>query len=196
MTDTIIVTGADGMLGRQVVRAGFQQRLAVIPLAHSRCDITNVTQVGDHLRPHPDAVVINCAGIVRGQPEGWMDNVNGRGPHVLARFAGRLVQVSTDCVFDGKLTGDTEGYTESSPATTSDRYSQTKLQGEVTDGPHLTVRGSFIGLGQFGLIRWLLDHPQGAEVPGYLNWYWNGSYVDAEAEQDGPGVHPAGADGY
>ncbi len=183
-TDTIVVMGAGGMLGRQVVRAAQRQNLGVVRLGHEACDITNVRQVEKWLCPHPGAIVINCAGILpeRIVSDEVMQNVNAGGPHILARYAGRLVQVSTDCVFDGRPPSHVGAYTESSVTLPQDRYSTTKLAGEVTDGPHLTVRGSFVGLGKRGRIQWLLDQPRGAQVLGFVNSYWNGSYVGTFAE--------------
>ncbi len=184
MTDTIIVTGANGMLGSQVVLAARRQRIQVVPLTREACDITNVSQVRDAFRPFPGATVINCAGVVPHMTVSTprMANVNGRGPHVLARVAERVVQVSTDCVFAGKPPRGVEGYTESSRIDPADHYGRSKLSGELTGGSHLTVRGSFVGFGKWGLLAWLLGQPKNGTVKGYINWWWNGVYVRDYAE--------------
>ncbi len=131
-----------------------------------------------------DDTVFNCAGIVKGRQdvaESSFAMVNTYAPRALALHTSRLLHVSTDCVFDGRIT---EGaYTEASPTCPADAYGRSKLNGEVTIPPHLTVRVSFVGLGGRGLLRWLLDHPQGAIVQGYVNWFWNGWTVGAVAAQ-------------
>lgn len=179
---TILVTGADGMLGSAVVRAAEEGAIPVVGFSKEALDITDGGQVGDALGRYPGAIVINCAGIVRGRTDvdrSRMALVNSGGPHLLAIHAGRLLQVSTDSVFDGTIT---EGvYLEDSPPCPADYYGQSKLFGEVLGAPHLTVRVSFVGLGQRGLLHWLLSHPKGAEVLGFTNWLWNGWAVPSLA---------------
>lgn len=183
MTNPILVTGADGMLGSAVVRAARRNDLDVVALSRRDCDIGEPVQVATVLGRYDNPTVINCAGIVRGRDEiptlsaAWINTV---GPQILARHAGRLIQVSTDCVFNGAVDGAPfdEVYSLVAPL---DAYGRSKLFGEVRDPPHLTVRVSFIGLGQRGLVHWLLDHPEGAEVPGYTNWLWNGWTASALA---------------
>lgn len=170
------------MLGSAVVRAAQECGELVVGLGRQECDIGNRDQVQAVLERCPGAVVINCAGIVRERMHvnpvraAWVNSV---GPQILALHAARVLQVSTDCVFDGAIT---EGaYLEDSPPSPLDQYARSKLLGELREAPHLTVRVSFVGLGQRGLIKWLLGHPEGAEVPGYTNWFWNGWTASALA---------------
>ncbi len=179
---TLLVTGADGMLGSAVVRAAQEVGELVVPLGTQDCDIGDGAQVMAVVDRYPGAAMINCAGIVRERVDvdpirsAW---INGVGPHILAFYAKRVLQVSTDCVFDGALQ---EGaYLEDSPPCPLDQYGRSKLFGELRAVPHLTVRVSFVGLGQRGLIHWLLSQPAGVEVPGYINWYWNGWTASALA---------------
>ena len=193
MNEQIIVTGAGGMLGRAVVKAAHARGLDVVALSHAECDIgdalSSMSSVSAALRRYNAALIINCAGIVppmgsEGFPSGVanrMWSVNARGPGILAAVAARLVHISTDCVFDGAILGSE--YTEESQPSATGNYAESKLAGEVTQPPHLTIRGSFIGLGRRGLVRWILDQPQGADVPGYQDWAWNGSYVGAFADR-------------
>ena len=187
MDEQIIVTGAGGMLGRAVLEAAHARDLNVVGLTHADCDISDPDADQAALRDAP--LIINCAGVVppmgsEGFPSGVpnrMWSVNARGPWTLAAVAARLVHISTDCVFDGAIL---EGeYTEESQPSATGNYAESKLAGEVTQPPHLTIRGSFIGLGRRGLVRWILDQPQGADVPGYQDWAWNGSYVGAFADR-------------
>ena len=171
----VLVTGASGMLGIQVCRLAAQQlgREHVTALTHAELDITKDEMVAAALDRHRPDIVINCAGIVRGRP---MDDeqylsVNAAGPHLVEGQCSvrgiRLVQVSTDCVFDGS-----GPKTEMHPIAPRDIYGQSKAQGEVTAAPHLTIRTSFVGLGPRGLLAWLISRT--GEVPGYTAVRWNG----------------------
>lgn len=178
-TDTaIVVTGADGMLGRAVVKA-LQVEGQYVPVPFgSECDITAPTYL-DRLS---GMKVINCAGIVRGREDvslQRMGEVNALAPHMMAVSAKRLIHVSTDCVFDGSK----GPYVESDEPTPSDHYGMSKLIGEIDYAPHLTVRTSFVGFGKRGLLRWLLTQEHGATIPGFRRWLWNGLYVDTVARQ-------------
>lgn len=178
----ILVTGAGGMLGSAVVRAGFREGLEVIGLSKGDFDITDYQQVNKTLSLYEEPIVINCAGIVRGREdvdESRMSVVNTLGPYMLAQHASRLLQISTDCVFDGTLTDG--AYDEGSQTHPTDTYGCTKLVGEMVHGPHLTVRVSFVGQGQRGLFQWLLSLPRNVPCPGYTNWWWNGWTAEALA---------------
>jgi dTDP-4-dehydrorhamnose reductase len=118
------------------------------------------------LRP---AVVINCIGIVK-QKKDALDplpsiRVNALFPHqaaaACARHDARFVQISTDCVFSGR-----RGlYTEDDLPDPVDLYGRTKLLGEVTAPPHLTLRTSIIG--------WELNGRAGGPVSGLLEWFYS-----------------------
>jgi dTDP-4-dehydrorhamnose reductase len=126
----------------------------------------------------PD-VIINCIGILneyaREDPVNayW---VNGIFPHQLAKAAekagGRLIHISTDCVFSGARGDHTE---DDKPDGTS-VYAASKALGEVKDAPHLTIRTSIIGpeirASGIGLLYWFMR--QKGMVKGYKNMLWNG----------------------
>jgi dTDP-4-dehydrorhamnose reductase len=131
----LLVTGAAGMLGRDVVAAAGDAGHEVVALARAELDITDADAVRAAIRDaRPDAVV-NCAA--------WTDvdgaeaseeaatAVNGAGAGnvaVAATGAGaHLVHVSTDYVFDGDAT---EPYTEDSPTGPRSAYGRSKLAGE------------------------------------------------------------------
>ncbi len=178
--NAVVVTGANGMLGRAVVKAlEASDYYRAIPY-RSGFDIADMSET-NAIRL-TGAKIINCAGVVRGRHDVTakrMGEVNALAPHMLAAVAKRLIHVSTDCVFDG-----TKGpYVESDEPTPIDNYGMSKLMGEVETPSALTVRTSFVGFGQRGLLRWLLDHPEGATVPGFRRWLWNGLYVGTLARQ-------------
>jgi dTDP-4-dehydrorhamnose reductase len=179
---TITVTGADGMLGRAVTKEAQRRKLPHLASSRQWVDIGDPTRHAWHWlgfdRNREPGLVINCAGIVRPRqlPASEYIRVNSFGPHNLAEHCGRLVQVSTDCVFDG-LTRHTYG--ESSPPSPGDLYGLSKLAGEVTYGPHLTVRCSFLGFSpkKLGLLDWFLGQPPVATVEGWTS-SWSGWFVD------------------
>jgi len=171
-SNTVSVIGADGMLGRAVVRA-----LEAGAKDFNIHRVTSPTAMGyilDDTAPY----VINCAGYVRGRSDAGPAFVgsNALQPHLLATRHNlkRLITVSTDCVFDGQ----NGPYSEGDQATPVDLYARSKLAGEIFDNEKvLTVRTSFVGFGQRGLLRWLLTQPENAVVPGYADHMWNGFYV-------------------
>lgn len=160
----IQVIGARGMLGQQVVLAA---QAAGHPVHASVTDINGCPVIGD--------VVINCAGVVKQRtefPDSYFVLVNGYGPQRLAEAAGnvgaRLIQVSTDCVFAGP-----GPHGESDTPTPADIYARSKLAGEVTRAPHLTIRTSFVGIGRRGLIAGLMNL-RGQTVQASVNKLWTG----------------------
>ncbi len=168
----ILVMGAGGMLGGYVLREGWKMNMPMVGVSKEMCDVTNPSQVRNLFSAYRDPIIINCAGIVRGRATMLMSHINGRAPHLLKRHTSRLVHVSTDCVFDGKI--ETGGYTEDSETSPEDVYAQTKLVGEVVDDGHVTVRGSFVGFGERGLLRWLIDQQSGSTIKGFTDRMWNG----------------------
>lgn len=177
----ILVMGAGGMLGGYVLRAGWKMNLPMVGVSKDMCDITNPSQVTSLFSAYREPIIINCAGMIRGRATKTMGYINGRGPHLLKRHTTRLVQVSTDCVFDGRIM---EGaYTEDSEPSPEDVYAQTKLVGEVIEDGHITVRGSFVGIGERGLLRWLLDQQSGSTIKGYTDRAWNGMYAATYARE-------------
>jgi dTDP-4-dehydrorhamnose reductase len=131
----IVVTGAGGMLGRDVLRACDHAGVDCIGLPRAELDVNDpqacVETIGTH---RPDAV-INCAAWtdVDGaeEHEAAALALNGGGAGNVARacaLAGaHLVQVSTDYVFHGTAT---RPYLESDPVSPLGAYGRTKLEGE------------------------------------------------------------------
>jgi dTDP-4-dehydrorhamnose reductase len=138
----LLVTGAGGMLGRDVVRAARRGGHQVRALPRAELDITDPRAVGDaFVRWGPDAV-INCAAWtdVDGaeyDPEG-AHAVNAFGAGELARAAAAhdavIVHVSSDYVFSGETPRDERGaprpYVESDAPGPRSVYGESKLAGE------------------------------------------------------------------
>ncbi|HEU4975809.1 MAG TPA: dTDP-4-dehydrorhamnose reductase [Baekduia sp.] len=132
----LLVTGAAGMLGHRVVADARGRGWDVTGIDLADADLTDAEQalraVAD---ARPDAIV-HCAAWTdvdgaEEREEAAMD-VNGRASENLARAAAehgvRLVAVSTDYVFDGRLRE--RPYVESDPTSPLGAYGRTKLAGE------------------------------------------------------------------
>lgn len=166
----IAVLGATGLLGQEFYKLSDE----VIPFTHKDCDITSHLSILEMLKFKPD-VVVNCAGIVRQRIEEFSPSkvidINSKAPHVLScecQFRGvRFIQISTDCVFDGK---SKTAYTEFDQPTPEDFYAVSKLAGEIDNFKHTTIRTSFVGPNG-GLLDWA-KHSR--RITGYDEEWWNG----------------------
>jgi dTDP-4-dehydrorhamnose reductase len=156
----LLVTGAAGMLGHDVLRAGERGGHELIAIDLPELDITDADAVGAFFaRERPEAA-INCAA--------WTDvdgaeskrelarAVNATGAGNLARAAAQigtpLLHISTDYVFDGAAPRDAAGrerpYVESDPTGPRSVYGETKLAGErevlAASPAHTIVRTAWL----------------------------------------------------
>jgi dTDP-4-dehydrorhamnose reductase len=130
-----LVTGAGGMLGRDLVALLRQRDENVTGLARGDLDITDAEAVGGALARHRPDVVVNCAGWTAvDDAETRVEDafkINGSAvAHLAAACAAagvRLVQLSTDYVFDGQATSP---YAEDDPPAPRTAYGRSKLAGE------------------------------------------------------------------
>jgi dTDP-4-dehydrorhamnose reductase len=149
----VLVTGAGGMLGRDVARAARARGDDVVALAREELDITDASAVEEAIAgARPDAVV-NCAAWTNvdgaEEDETGATRVNGAGTGNVARAAARtgalLVHVSSDYVFDGDGRAP---YVESDPVSPLSAYGRSKLAGErevVAAGDrHVIARSSWL----------------------------------------------------
>jgi dTDP-4-dehydrorhamnose reductase len=138
----ILVTGAAGMLGSDVVRAAEFVNHEVVPVARAELDVTDRPATERLvLEERPDAV-INCAAYT--DVDGAEDDLDGAmevnsegaaGVAAAAREIGaKVLYPSTDYVFDG---AKSEPYMESDEPRPLSIYAQSKLAGE-----HETVEGN------------------------------------------------------
>lgn len=130
-----LVIGADGLVGRAVADRLEDRFPHTISATKAEFDITDRWRMEAELERLEPTVAINCAAesnvdACEENPE-RAEKLNARAPEHLARAcrnAGlRLVQLSTDYVFDGAL--DRE-YDESDPPAPLSAYGRTKLEGE------------------------------------------------------------------
>lgn len=193
----ILVLGANGMLGHQLVHGltaghdvtgtvrGAAERYANHPwLGRTRLvgnveadDFDSVKAAVAAVRP---TAVVNCIGIIKQLPAASAPlpsiGINALFPHRLAQLCqaagARLIHISTDCVFSGRR----GNYTEADPSDAEDLYGRTKFLGEVTEPGCLTLRTSMIGRElerRTGLVEWLIGQ-RGRSVTGYAGAIYAG----------------------
>lgn len=149
----VIVTGAGGMLGGDVVSELVSRDHEVYALARANLDITDPADVEDALREIAPDVVVNCAAWtdVDGAEEdeqGAM-RVNDTGAALVARVArdrgASILHVSSDYVFDGEKRAP---YVESDMPRALSAYGRSKQAGEtsvaVANPRHWIVRSSWL----------------------------------------------------
>ena len=158
----ILVTGAGGMLGRDVMRAADSRSVDASGLTRSQLDITDPDSVAAAVASVDPDVIINCAawtdvdGAEEREPEAL--EVNGNGPGILAKSGPRVVHVSTDYVFDGIKPGP---YFEADATGPRSAYGRTKLAGEravaEAGGHHSIVRTAWLfGTGGNNFVETML----------------------------------------
>ncbi|MDQ0718215.1 dTDP-4-dehydrorhamnose reductase [Streptomyces luteogriseus] len=131
-----LITGAGGMLGRDVVEELTRRGESVVGLDRAGLDITSPPAVDSAVREHRPDVVANCAAYTAVDDaetdEARALEINGDGPRLLARACAahdaRLIHVSTDYVFSGEAR--TTPYPEDHPTGPRTAYGRTKLAGE------------------------------------------------------------------
>lgn len=147
-----LVTGSNGMLGTDLVTLLRSFGEDVTAAGHEILDITDRESVHALVPGHQ--VVVNAAAWTAVDDaedhEAAATAVNGEGPRLLAGAArehgARLVQVSTDYVFDGSAT---EPYSEAAVTTPASAYGRSKAAGEHAvrkelPGGHLLVRTAWL----------------------------------------------------
>jgi dTDP-4-dehydrorhamnose reductase len=168
----LLVTGAAGMLGRDVVAAAGEAGHEAVALARADLDITDAAAVrAAVLAARPDAV-INCAAWtdVDGAEEHEEEatRINGAAAGSVASAAASVgasvVQVSSDYVFDGSKGAP---YVETDQTAPLSVYGRSKLAGEeairAANKRHFVVRSAWLfgtGGGNFveTMLRLAADH--------------------------------------
>ncbi len=140
-------------------------------------DIASLEKVVEQLRPE---VIVNAVGIIKQIPTAKdiirTLSINSIFPHRLSelaqKFQARLIAISTDCVFSGRL----GNYTETDIPDAHDLYGRSKQLGEVIGENCLTLRTSMIGRElrtAHSLVEWFLSN-RGKKVNGYKKAVFSG----------------------
>ncbi|MFS0596451.1 SDR family oxidoreductase [Peribacillus frigoritolerans] len=183
----LLILGGQGMAGH-MLKAYFIQKPQYQVFYTSRdlhdkkslyldvTDLTRLEEVIDFIKPD---ITINCIGILNEYASNNTKvafQVNSVFPHQLVklteRYGGKLIHISTDCVFSGTK-GD---YTEADIPDSTTIYGQSKHLGEIRTEKHLTIRTSIIGpeLKEDGIGLFLWFMKQKGEIKGYEKVLWNG----------------------
>lgn len=139
----LLVTGASGMLGIDLMRAGERAGHEMIGLGRGELDVTEGKAVSEVLERVGADAVVNCAawtdvdGAETHPEQAAAVNAHGAGnvARAAAALGAPLVHVSTDYVFSGRapvgLDGRPRAYLESDPTGPGTVYGQSKLAGEL-----------------------------------------------------------------
>lgn len=171
------------MLGGMLSRVASEQGFRVAAFDRSQFDATAAgvrSQIAG-LLPDAPALVVNCVAITKPgtDPESIQQlfAVNSLFPRRLAealRSEDLMVQISTDAVFPGRE----NPYVESDECEPPDAYGLSKLLGEQSLPNVLNIRTSIIGpewqQNHKHLLEWVLAHPCGENVNGFVNHIWQG----------------------
>jgi dTDP-4-dehydrorhamnose reductase len=181
----IMIVGANGMAGHMIAsyfKKNTSHELILTSrdgtVGHVMLDATDLNQIKEVIQNHKPDFIINCIGLLNeyaaiNQREAIL--VNSLLPHELAKhlqeYGGKLIHISTDCVFSGH-----EGnYNEESIPDGFTMYAKTKQLGEIKTNQHLTIRTSIIGpelKNGIGLFHWFIN--QKGSVKGFTHVKWNG----------------------
>ena len=131
----ILVTGATGMLGQDVLRVLTEQRHECLGVSSADFDLQDTAAVLSAVKAFMPDAIIHCAAYTavdaaESEPTRCC-NVNGMGTLNLARAAlavnAKLLYISTDYVFDGRGDAPREATDHPQPVNV---YGLSKLQGE------------------------------------------------------------------
>lgn len=134
MNQKVVVTGARGMLGTDLVPI-FSKKFECLSLGREDLDITDLQSCISSLKDIRPDIVVNCAAFTKvdlceTEPE-MAFRVNAKGPKNLADACREtdtlLVHIGTDYVFDGK---STKPYREGDATGPINIYGNSKLEGE------------------------------------------------------------------
>ncbi|HWO15311.1 MAG TPA: dTDP-4-dehydrorhamnose reductase [Solirubrobacterales bacterium] len=168
----VLVTGAAGMLGRDVMLAAGNAGHDVVGFGHAELDVADGAAVGKKFDLERPDVVINCAawtdvdGAEEAEEAAFAVNGIGAGnvAGAAAAVGASVVYVSSDYVFDGAKGAP---YVETDQPAPLSAYGRTKLAGEeataAANKRHFIVRSSWlfgIGGGNFveTMLRLAADH--------------------------------------
>jgi dTDP-4-dehydrorhamnose reductase len=193
----ILILGASGMLGHQLWRHFSSTKLTTFGVIRKKrsayrhsglfsdervidnVDVNNFQGLCGVMEAVAPDVILNCIGVTKRRKNRDIAaasiRLNALFPHELAAWSlprnMKIINFSTDCVFDGQK----GSYTEKSPTSAQDLYGRTKALGEIIGENACTIRSSFIGPElQAGteLFEWFLA--QRGVVKGFTRAIYSG----------------------
>ncbi len=132
----ILLFGAKGQLGRELLAAAARSKIAIAGLSSDEADITDRLAVDNAIARFEPDLIVNAAAYTNvdkaeSEPElAW--RVNATGPGIIAEQADRagipLIHISTDYVFDGSKNS---AYSEDDAIAPVSVYGKSKAAGEA-----------------------------------------------------------------
>ncbi|HHJ34601.1 MAG TPA: dTDP-4-dehydrorhamnose reductase [Gammaproteobacteria bacterium] len=132
---TILVTGANGQLGRETVLALQEDDEVLLAIGREELDFSRSDQVAEAIADYAAEWVINCAAytqVDKAEEEYELAfTINRDAARAVAKgvklSGGRLLHISTDFIFGGEQSSP---YKENDTASPLGVYGQSKLEGE------------------------------------------------------------------
>jgi dTDP-4-dehydrorhamnose reductase len=169
----ILVLGKNGMAGSMIFRHLSIEEHNIVALGREEFD-----PLKDQLPPDINKkfdYIINCIGIIKqkSNDKELLFKLNSNFPKQLCEQHNKVIHISSDCVFSGKINKNKLYYTNDK-TDAEDDYGQSKADGEALD-KCLVLRTSIIGPAKdnFGLFEWFkntTDNP----IKGFTNHLWSG----------------------
>ncbi|WP_343954994.1 dTDP-4-dehydrorhamnose reductase [Nonomuraea longicatena] len=157
-----LITGGGGMLATDLLERVALRGEPVLALGRTDLDLRDRRAVRDFVGAYRPRVVVNCAAwtavdAAEDQEEAALA-VNGHAVEHLAeaceRAGSRLLQISTDYVFDGRCRMP---YTEEDTPAPMNAYGRTKLAGELAAAGHYVVRTAWLyGAGGRNFVKTMI----------------------------------------
>jgi len=178
----IFLFGETGMLGKYIYSYFNDNKNIKITNIHFKIKDNNFDLLENKLIDNDIdeyTCVINCIGLIPQRKKGlYTDNeyflINSIFPHVLwsicRRHNAKMIQPSTDCVFDGKR----GGYLETDIHNEINSYGMSKSLGEPSGCT--VIRTSIIGkelLNKKSFLEWILSN-NNQKIDCFTNHKWNG----------------------
>lgn len=183
----VLVLGGTGMAGHTISiylkEAGYDvtafSRSKVDYCKNINGDITDFENLKMLIAEGQYDAIINAIGILNQDAEDYKSTailLNSYLPHFLSditkNMKTRIIHMSTDCVFSGKI----GGYSETSFRDGETFYDRSKALGELENQKDLTFRNSIIGPDMtekgIGLFNWFMK--QQGQINGFTKAIWTG----------------------
>jgi dTDP-4-dehydrorhamnose reductase len=192
----LIVLGANGMLGSEVLRIAEVNSIPVVAISRNsevpfEAESMEFEQVARKLGLSEADWLVNCIGWIPQKSSGdkredkrFATLLNTSLPAQISKAKAQLgfnwIQIATDCVYNG----DRGDYSESDTKDAGDLYGLSKIAGEELSKGAIQIRCSIVGRDtrtSSGIYSWFKSVASKGPVNGYVNQHWNGVSTTAFA---------------
>lgn len=130
----VLIAGSEGQLGWELQRT-VPSGINILPVSRHQLDIVDQDAVIKNIEGIRPDVIVNCAAYTavdkaeQEEKQAYLVNAEGAGnlAEAAKRFEARIIQISTDYIFDGEKAGP---YTTSDHPNPVNVYGKSKLKGE------------------------------------------------------------------